>query len=520
MNPFASPRAFPFVVLGVAALVRIVLCAQGGQYFWFDEARHERAVWIYTAALHGDFSPLRTVAAFPDHTLFPWLGTLVTAGQHLLAQFTPHADWRRPEAVAATAWLGAALLSLASTAVLALTHRLARRAGASVVHANLALLLLAASTTALAHARFLLPYDAALAALLGALCLGLPARSAATHSPDSGPPVFPSPVRAAAAALCLGLTYHLYNGYWFTLPVAAGLLAWSWRPAPRFPALLATAALVGAVTLAAPVAVGVALSGDAYLAALAAFSRSVTQGAFAEGASLPFAYAWDAEGVLALLVAAFVLLAVVLGLRAPAAVPPVVRGALLAAVVGYALLVLLSVGLHRLVVYARTLKPLAPALALAAAWPLARLLATRPRLAWPVAAWLACIAAVNAAPFFAHVFPRDIEAAVLRAHGRPKRTLTVAGSLYFPSDRPVARPDLALVNAQNLYPVRALLPPPAGRTLLRVDHPLAYRPFHYEGFAPAERALLRSADLSIRLVQLADPAAVPDDLPPAHRYAP
>jgi hypothetical protein len=56
--------------------------------------------------------------------------------------------------------------------------------------------------------------------------------------------------------------------------------------------------------------------------------------------------------------------------------------------------------------------------------------------------------------------------------------------------------------------------------LLRFDHPLAYRPFHYEGFAPAERALLRAADLSIRLVQLADPAAVPDDLPAAHRYSP
>jgi len=519
VNPLASPRAFPLAVLAVAALVRFALCAQGGQYFWFDEARHERAVWIYTAALHGDFSPLRAVAAFPEHTLFPWLGTLVVAGQHLLAQVTPHADWRRPENVAATAWLGAALLSLASTAVLALTHRLARRAGASVPHANLALLLLAVSTTALAHARFFLPYDAALAALLGALCVGLPAPAPSENSAASAAG-FPSSARAAAAALLLGLAYHLYNGYWFTLPVAAALLAWSWRRAPRFPGLLASAALVGAATLAAPVALGHALAGDAYFAALAAFSRSVTQGAFAEGWSLPLAYAWHAEGALGVLVAALVLTAAVAVVRAPAAVPPVVRAALLAVVAACALLVLFSVGLHRLVVYARTLKPLAPALAVVAAWPLARLLVARPRLAWPAVAGLALLGALNAAAPFAHVFPREVEAAVVRAHGRPKRTLTVAGSIYFPSDRPVARPDLALVNAQNLYPVRALLPPPAGTVLLRFDHPLAYRPFHYEGFAPAERALLRAADLSIRLVQLADPAAVPDDLPAAHRYSP
>jgi hypothetical protein len=131
---------------------------------------------------------------------------------------------------------------------------------------------------------------------------------------------------------------------------------------------------------------------------------------------------------------------------------------------------------------------------------------------------VALLGALHAAVSFAHVFPREVETAVHRTHGRPKRTLTVAGSLYFPTDRPVTRPDLALVNAQNFYPVRAVLPPPAGTVLVRFDHPLAYLPYHYEGFTPAERALLRDADLSIRLIRLADPAAVPDDLPPAQRY--
>ncbi len=41
---------------------------------------------------------------------------------------------------------------------------------------------------------------------------------------------------------------------------------------------------------------------------------------------------------------------------------------------------------------------------------------------------------------------------------------------------------------------------PTGRVLFRTAHPLQFLPYQYEGYVPVERALLRSNDISIRLV--------------------
>jgi hypothetical protein len=82
----------------------------------------------------------------------------------------------------------------------------------------------------------------------------------------------------------------------------------------------------------------------------------------------------------------------------------------------------------------------------------------------------------------------------------------------------VTRPDLALVNAQLLYPIRDYIGFPAGESLLRLENPLSYEPFQYEGHTPRERQLLRTRDISIQLVRLSNPSGVPDDLPWAERF--
>ena len=84
MNPLRSTRAFPLVIIGLALVLRVALAINGGQYFHFDEARHERGIWIYIGLLHGYSVPLRTVATMPEHTLFPWVGAAVTK------------TWRKP----------------------------------------------------------------------------------------------------------------------------------------------------------------------------------------------------------------------------------------------------------------------------------------------------------------------------------------------------------------------------------------------------------------------------------------
>lgn len=490
MNPLTSPRLFPLAVIALATGLRVALALSGGQYFHFDEARHERGVWIYLGLLRGDPTPARTVAAMPEHALFPWVGAAVTAGQHLLGQATRHGDWSRPENLHATVGLGAALLALFSAANLALVHRLARAVGADRAEANAALLLVAASNTAFYHARFLLPYDCSLTALLAALGLAL-------HRPTAG--------RALVSGLLLGAAYHLYNGNWHAVAIAGGvpLLAWRGTSGARRRILLGAAG--AAFALAAPVAAGVAAGGPAYLTALGEFSRSVTQGEFAEGWSLPFAYAWHSEGVLGPVVALGVAGAALQAWRTRIRPPGWVPGAAVALAVSYALLVLLSTGLERLVVYGRTLKPLVVPCALLGGWALAAALARAPRLALPAVAALAAAAALNFAPHFTQVFPRDVEAAVARQYGEPARALSVADAIPFPPRRPVTRPDLLLVNAQPLYPVGAPVPLPPGEVLLRVTHPLSYLPFQYEGHRPEERARLRQTDISIRLLRLQHP---------------
>ncbi|MEJ1973956.1 MAG: hypothetical protein WDM96_16285 [Lacunisphaera sp.] len=87
---------------------------------------------------------------------------------------------------------------------------------------------------------------------------------------------------------------------------------------------------------------------------------------------------------------------------------------------------------------------------------------------------------------------------------------------------PVTAPELVLVNLQMLYPIRAEAVLPAGRILLRLEHPLSYLPYQYEQHTPRERDFLRTHDVSMRLIRCDNPAAVPDEpgLPVAADVAP
>lgn len=496
-------RHFPAAILLVSLVLRIVLAAQGGQYFFGDEGRYDRGLQLYRAVTTGDFSAAAGIVAQPEHTLFPWVGTLVTAAQHALAHLTPFGDWSRPEHVGFTIWLGAAVLSLFSTLNLLLLHRLALRAGASVEEAAWALLLMAAANTAFYHARHLLPYDCALAAALAALVVGLGA---------------PTTVRAGASGFILGLSYHLYNGYWFLVPVVALVLLLAWRPAPLLSRRFLVAASGLLLALLAPLALGAALGGAAYWKTLLGFSHSVTQGLFSEGWSLPWEYLWHTEGLLGAALAVLIALALVPAFRRRDPLPGRIRAALLALAAAYTLLVFFSCVLARFVVYGRTVKPFIPALCLLGGWALARHLAPRPIFKIIAASAIIVAATLHFGPHFTRVFPRETELSVLRAWGNPKRALTLSGSIYIPLALPVTRPDLALVNAQFLYPVRAALPAPAGTTLLHFEHPLHYPPFRYEGHTPRERALLRHTDYSMNLIRLAAPATVPSHPPAAALY--
>ncbi len=502
---FRSTKTFVAAVIGVSLVLRLILAASGGQYYFGDEERYDYGVRFYLSLHQGNWSIWREMATLPGHVLYPWLGAAVTAGQHFLAQLTPYGDWSQPQNVVFTMWLSAALLSLFSTANVFLVYHLAQVIGASEQEARWTLLLMAASNTAFYFSRHLLPYEPAITAALLGLIIGLGQ---------------PTTTRALACGLLAGVAYGIYNGYWYLVPVVWLAFTLGRRRDPQRVLLSASCAAGTIVMVGGLVAAGALLGGNAYWSAVDGFSRSATFGVFAEGWSLPWEFLWHSEGLAGAIAALAIIFAVVSIRRGGGSPPPWVQASLVALVAAYALLTVFSCGLERFVVYARTVKPFLVPLCLVGGWAADHLLAGSPRWRLPAAALIVLIAGLHFWPHFTRVFPREIEIAILRHWGNPKRALSTAGSLYVPLARPVTRPDLALVNAQLLFPVRSYEGFPAGETLLRVSHPLSYPPFQYEGHSPRERALLRQHDISIRLMQLANPAAVPNDPPPALRFRP
>jgi hypothetical protein len=489
-------------ILAVSALLRVVLALQGGQYFFPDEDRYQSGVAIYQALRAGDTGGLREVLKRPEHPAFNYLGAALAALHHALAQLTPQRDWTQEENITASADLAAAVLSLFSVLNIWLVHRLARAGGADENEALWAALLTAAANTLFYYSRHLLPYDCALSAALGGLIFAV--------SPREG-------ARPAVSGALAALTFGLYNGYWYLVPVILAALVltrsdWRarWRAGVRW-ALGFLGALAG---LLLP---GVIADGTDYLTAMSTFSGIALQGLFGEGWSLPWEYFWYSEDWLGLVVAAGSVFALARAWR-PDTTGRRLRRWLLLLAMAYLLPVLAAVWLEKFVVYARTIRPLVPLLCLTGGYALHTLTVWRPKLTPAVVTLIVAGALAHFAPHFGRSFPRAVELQVGQQYGMTKRWLSFTGTFYRPLILPRLQPDLALVDAQFIYPVRNYRGGPAGTVLFSVEHPLAYRPYQYEGHTPRERTLLRSHELRIRLIRLADPATVPYHPPVALLY--
>jgi putative flippase GtrA len=443
-------------VLLAAGALRAFLAFRGGQLFWGDEQiRYGSAQTAYAALVAGDWSAgLREILGHADHPLFRLWSLPGAALQH--HGLGSHAA-------------AAAVASLFSVGVLALVWAVARRAGAGTGEARLALVLAASSSTLLFYSRHLLPYDMALAFLLGGLWCGLAVR----------------PRGLLAAGGLVGLGFLTYTGYWLmgAVVLVLGVLAGAGGLRVRL-----QRALAGLVGLALPLglwALAGALGDYGLAAKLREFSGTVTQGDFGDGHRVLAGYLVSAEGGLLLLWLAAGAWAL-RGGGEPAARRRAVLWLAGAGALALGLVVLSDV-LRHFVVYGRLVRCLVPFLCLAAAAGLARLPAPARNLA--VLAALA-LAAVNLAVPLAQVFPDRFRtqawAVVAAAEAGDPRVWSV-------------------VRTEHLPTPKWWTPLPAHEVVRRSPHPLEFPPYRFEGFTRSQRDAMERAEISPRLIRLAVP---------------
>ena len=477
------------MLLGLLALsfvLRGALALSGGQRFFPDENRYLRCFILLRHLERADLrGALDEVLVNPDHTGFLAVG-LVPATVQRLALKALGMPQARPT-VDATAWLPALILSLCSVACIGLVGSIARRAGGSDAEGLLAALLMACSTVMLFYSRHLLPYDAALALALFAVYLGL-----VEHA---------SWRRSLLVGLVAGSAFLTYNGYW--LVALAALALHCFYGAPPLRQVLRRGATAGLGFTALPAlltASSLARGKGLYVRRLLRFSRgAATQADFSEGWSLPWEYLWHAEHLLLIVLAAGAAAVLWLAARRDGAARS--RGLLfLGAAAGmYAVMVVGSIGFERIGTFGRLSRSLVPFLCLATACAGARWITARRSVAWAALLALAAQAGFNFATPLRQRFPREVARELEVAFGELGRDTSVRVD-QSPEEKPLTDERHVLLNARYLYPVYGPKPAPEGRVLFRTPHPQEYLPYQYEGLVPGERALLRSTDVSMRLI--------------------
>lgn len=484
-----SSRPFFWTVLVCAAWLRVALALSGGQQFFGDEIRALRGYALYDAACTGEWDRARLQLVRVDHPGFTYLVAAIAPVHHALAAFTGRDRARTFAELEPTLGIGAAILGLFSTASLWLIARLARAAGSDDDAVGWTLLLAASSTSLLFYSRHLVPYDAALAAGLAAVWLALEK---------------PSLAGRVGSGACAGAAFVIYNGYWFFAPLAVIAFVWN-RPRSRWGrdgwSWAAGAALVVLLTWLP----GALLEGPVFWRALAGFSRSVVQGEFAEGRTLPFVYGWATERALGVGVAALLGGAVAVAWMGGRRWP---RAALLwTALLGSGYVLLAGASQAELfVVYGRTARALTPWICLLGGLVLARLTAGQSHRQIAGVLAISLGAAMNFFPHFQQRFPADFARAVRTEHGQPREATSYAGvDRQIPAPDPT-RPDLLLMNATVLHPLGAFTGYPAGEVLLDAAHPGALPAYQFEGYTRAERAELDAHPPRLRLIRTA-PAA-------------
>jgi hypothetical protein len=452
----ATPRRVLLLTLAASLLLRLALIQAGGQLYWGDEYRCLDARTAVRELAAGEFRQVLSRFDAGDHPLFRVVSLVPASVECLTGVEDPR--------------IAAAFLALFSVFNVWLVGRIAGRLGAGEWESTLASVLVALSASLTYWARHLMPYDAAMSFGLLAVLVGVHPRAEARAS-----------VRCGLLAAC---AFLVYNGYW-ALAVAAVLVHASRGLGRREIVRRALRAARGFAAAICLLLAYDAVLGGGYVSKALAFSRTVVQGRYEEGARLSFEYLWHAEHLLLvawLAAAGWCLVRVTRGVSARAQV------GLLGFAIVYGCLVGSSVVLHVFVVYGRLARQLLPFLCLVTADRLEVLRTAERRGSRAIFAGVMVVLLVQSSVNFSgplrQVFPREfLQRASRYANCGPQYgpVLAVNADSHHPLPLPVALPPRYVVVEE-------------------APHPREFPPYQYEGTSPAERCLVRHTNIRMRLV--------------------
>jgi len=440
------------LVLLVSVLLRVDLVRSGGQSYWPDEIAYDDARAIVAALAKADYA-----SVFVQLDRYgPMLFKVVAVVPATIEAYTGE-----------NPLVPAVFFAMFSVCNIALAGRIATRLGAGEVEALLVSMLLAMSSSWFYFARHLLPYDLAMTFALVAVYIGV--RPGASLR------------RSFASGLVAACAFFAYNGYWTMSAVVPLLTAVAW-PRPWRQALLrGMVSAAGIVTTAGVIIGSDVMLGGHLIGSYRTFGAMVSQGEYQEGWRLPFEYLWHAEHGLLIVWLASVgwCLATVRYWSAS----PRVRVGLTGLLAVWAALAVTSTAMHVFVVYGRLARQLVPFFCLLAACMLGHLWTSQRRVVRAlVAATVVVLTAQAVANFqqpMKQTFPDDLE----RKYG------------------PSHQSALIWVNVEHIYPEPRKVVLPSDVVLIhQAPHPLEFLPYQYEGYTPAQRRLLRSTDIRMRIL--------------------
>jgi hypothetical protein len=466
----STARYWVIGILITSILLRWILIFKGGQYYFSDEQRYQTSQTMTELLLRGQVRDAGLqLFSSPEHLGYKVIGIFPAWIEQIMG----------PSRV-----LPAMFFSLFSALNLYLIFLLSKKTGTSLYEALLALLLAAISQSLFYYSRHFMPYDTAMTFGLLAFYIGLTDRLTMRTSITCG----------ALSFLC----FITYNGYWTLAGLA--LFVHVFYKVETITRTVRKGVLLG-IGFLLPLSVLIACSAQLdvnFVQEYRCFAQTVTQGNYEEGWSLPFAYFWNTEHFLFVILALLALYALLKGQNRKAAI---LWGSCIVLI--YLFLAVPSVYLHSFVVYGRLVRQIMPFLILLAASGFVslsqNLQPTRQGIAQAVLIVIFVQALWNFNSTFHVAYPRDFVREV---------QVQYPDFSFSPKRFAFGAPEVCEDNGYVMQNAKYLLATPEtsailpGHILLSASHPVNFLPYQYEGYTPEQRQAFRESQLRMVFYEL------------------